>query len=149
MLCICSFLMLAGLASREDSVPPGYPSGSGETGGDTPLSSARRTRPRRGGAGSGVKVRYTPRLLRGILRGLLRQACPACSGTAGMRQEIAHTSCARRPGGTRKARLWACLSLSIKLFYPVFPLSRGSAHEIDFAVQNHKNREHVSRFLYL
>ena len=39
--------------------------------------------------GRGVKVRYTPRLLRRILRGLLRQACPACSGTAGMRQEIA------------------------------------------------------------
>ena len=45
--------------SRGDVVPPGYPSGSGETGGDTPLSSARRTRPRRGGAGSGIKVRQS------------------------------------------------------------------------------------------
>ena len=39
-------------------------------------------------------------------------------------------------------------SLSIKLFYPIFQLSRGSAHEIQSAQQIDKNREHVSRFLY-
>ena len=40
------------------------------------------------------------------------------------------------------------LSLSIKSFFRLYSVSRGSAHEIDFAKQNHKNREHVSRFLY-
>ena len=44
MLCICSFLMLAGLASRGDAVPPGYVSGSEETGNDTPLAPARQGR---------------------------------------------------------------------------------------------------------
>ena len=75
--------------SKGDAVPLRYAPGSGETGGDNPLSSARRTRPRRHGAGRGVKVRYTPRLLRGILCGALRCACPACSDFVGMRQEIA------------------------------------------------------------
>ncbi len=60
--------------SKGDVVPPGYPSGSGETGGDTPLSSARRTRPRRGGAGRGVKVRqswtFTGNLMRPAAAGL-------------------------------------------------------------------------------
>ena len=32
------------------------------------------------------------------------------------------------------------------IFDPKHP--RVSAHKIDFAMQNHKNREHVSRFLY-
>ena len=40
------------------------------------------------------------------------------------------------------------VSLSIKSFFRLYSVSRGSAHEIDFAKQNHKNREHVSRFLY-
>ena len=39
-------------------------------------------------------------------------------------------------------------SLSIKSFLREYGISRGSAHKIDFATQNHKNREHVSRFLY-
>ena len=39
-------------------------------------------------------------------------------------------------------------SLSIKSFFRLYNVSRGRAHEIDFAKQNHKNREHVSRFLY-
>ena len=41
MLCICSFLLQK---SRGDAVPPGYVSGSGETGGDTPLAPARQGR---------------------------------------------------------------------------------------------------------
>ena len=51
MLCICSFLLQK---SRGDAVPPGYVSGSEETGNDTPLSSARR-----GQRGSGIKVRQS------------------------------------------------------------------------------------------
>ena len=39
--------------------------------------------------------------------------------------------------------------LSIKSIFRECSVTRGSAHEIDFASQNHKNREHVSRFLYL
>ncbi len=48
--------------SKGDAVPLRYAPGSCETGGDNPLSSAQRTRPRRRGAGGGKKVRYTPRL---------------------------------------------------------------------------------------
>ena len=51
--------------------------------------------------------------------------------------------------GNAKGTPLACLSLSIKSFFRLYSVSRGSAHEIDFAKQNHKNREHVSRFLYL
>ena len=40
------------------------------------------------------------------------------------------------------------VTLSIKSIFRECSVSRGSAHEIDFATQNHKNREHVSRFLY-
>ena len=54
--------------SRGDVVPPGYPSGSGETGGDTPLSSARRTRPRRRGAGRGIKVRQSWTFMGNLMR---------------------------------------------------------------------------------
>ena len=50
--------------------------------------------------------------------------------------------------GNAKGTPLACLSLSIKSFFRLYSVSRGSAHEIDFAKQNHKNREHVSRFLY-
>ena len=80
-------------------------------------------------------------------------------------QEIAHTSCARRPGGTRKARLWRAFQSVDKVnFFENTVFRASSAHEIDFATQNHKNREHgpghpllplcgnspcVSRFLYL
>ena len=68
--------------------------------------------------------------------------------------------CHRR---TKKVRPTADPSLSIKSIFREFSVSRGSAHEIDFAKQNHKNREHgpghpllplcgnspcVSRFLY-
>ena len=35
-----------------------------------------------------------------------------------------------------------CISLSIKSFFLLYSVSRGSAHEIDFAKQNHKNRKH-------
>ena len=62
------FFRACGLSSKGDAVPPGYVSGSGETGNDTPLSSAQRTRPRRRGAGRGKKVRYTPRLFMNLLR---------------------------------------------------------------------------------
>ena len=79
-------------------------------------------------------------------------------------QEIAHTSCARRPGGTRKARLWRAFQSVDKVnFFENTVFRASSAHEIDFATQNHKNREHgpghpllplcgnspcVSQFLY-
>ena len=68
MLCICSFLMLAGLASRGDAVPPGYVSGSEETGNDTPLAPARQGRPRRRGAGSGIKVRQSWTFMENFMR---------------------------------------------------------------------------------
>ena len=91
-VCECrrSFSVPAGF--QGDAVPPGYVSGFSGTGNDTPLSSAQRTRPRRRkvncpegaregalgyGAGRGKKVRYTPRLSWGILRGALRCACPS------------------------------------------------------------------------
>ena len=48
----------------------------------------------------------------------------------------------------KKAPHWGAFSLSIKSIFRECSVSRGSAHEIDFAKQNHKNREHVSRFLY-
>ena len=79
--------------------------------------------------------------------------------------EIAHTMCARRPGGTRKARQRRAFQSVDKVnFFENTVFRASSAHEIDFAVQNHKNREHgpghpllplcgnspcVSRFLYL
>ena len=48
----------------------------------------------------------------------------------------------------RKRKIEDSISLSIKSISRECSVSRGSAHEIDFATQNHKNREHVSRFLY-
>ena len=47
------------LNSRADAVPPGYVFGSGETEHDTPLAPARQGRPRRRGAGRGIKVRQS------------------------------------------------------------------------------------------
>ena len=80
MLCICSFLMLAGLASRGDAVPPGYPSGSEETGNDTPLAPARQGRPRRRGAGSGIKVRQSWTFMENFTR-------PAAAGLSALLAE--------------------------------------------------------------
>ena len=59
--------------SRGDRSPPGYPVGSGETAGDTPLAPARQGRPRRRGAGSGKEVRQSRTSL-GICIGALRCA---------------------------------------------------------------------------
>ena len=60
-----------------------------------------------------------------------------------MRQEIAHTMCARRPGGTRKARQRRAFQSVDKVnFFENTVFRASSAHEIDFATQNHKNREH-------
>ena len=80
-----SLKLLRGTLSPLDTPPV-----PDETGGDNPLSSAQRTRPRRCGAGRGKKVRYTPRLSWRFLRGALRSACPACFAEGKMRQEIAH-----------------------------------------------------------
>ena len=89
--------------SKGDAVPLRYAPGSGETGSDNPLSSARRTRPRRRGAGRGVKVRqswtFTENFMR---RTAARLSCLFC------RRQNAAGDCALR---ARKARL-ACLSLS-------------------------------------
>ena len=141
MLCICSFLMLAGLASRGDAVPPGYVSGSEETGNDTPLAPARQgrlgTRVPRQRCKSPAELDFYGEFYAACCGRPVRPPCRRQDWA-----EIAHTECAQQ----------SCLrhdcSLSIKLFYPIFPLSRGSAHEIDFAAQNHKNRGRVPRFLY-
>ena len=89
--------------SKGDAVPLRYAPGSGETGSDNPLSSARRTRPRRRGAGRGVKVRqswtFTENFMR---RTAVRLSCLFC------RRQNAAGDCALR---ARKARL-ACLSFS-------------------------------------
>ena len=104
--------------SKGDAVPLRYAPGSGETGSDNPLSSARRTRPcrrkvncpfgaREGalgyGTGRGVKVRqswtFTENFMR---RTAVRLSCLFC------RRQNAAGDCALR---ARKARL-ACLSFS-------------------------------------
>ena len=104
--------------SKGDAVPLRYAPGSGETGSDNPLSSARRTRPRRRKvncpfgaregalghvAGRGVKVRqswtFTENFMR---RTAVRLSCLFC------RRQNAAGDCALR---ARKARL-ACLSFS-------------------------------------
>ena len=56
------------LASKGDAVPLGYAPGSGETVGDNPLAPARQGRPRRGGAGSGIKVRQSWTLIGNFMR---------------------------------------------------------------------------------
>ena len=104
--------------SKGDAVPLRYAPGSGETGSDNPLSSARRTRPRRRkvncpfgaregalgyGAGRGVKVRqswtFTGNFMR---RTAVRLSCLFCQ------RQNAAGDCALC---ARKARL-ACLSFS-------------------------------------
>ncbi len=83
---------LFSLSSKGDAVPLRYAPGSRETGGDNPLSSAQRTRPRRRGAGSGIKVRQSWTFIGNFTR-------PAVAGLsclfrrlrAEMRQEAAHT----------------------------------------------------------
>ena len=67
--------MLAGLASRGDAVPPGYPSGSGETGGDTPplVRTADEAAPRRRGQRSKSQVHaptFTGNFMRPAAAGL-------------------------------------------------------------------------------
>ena len=47
------------MISKGAAVPLRYESGSSETGFDNPLSSARRTRPRRHGAGIGIVPRQS------------------------------------------------------------------------------------------
>ena len=93
-----------------DAVPPGYVSGSGETGNDTPLSSARRTRPRRRGAGSGVKVRqswtFTGNFMR---RSAERLSCLFC------RRQNAAGDCARR--AQKRHAVGVPFSLTLLLFY--------------------------------
>ena len=110
------------LVSKGDAVPPGYVSGSEETGNDTPLSSAQRTRPRRRkvncpegaregalgyGAGRGKKVRYTPRLSWGILRGALRCACPSSLPAARLDGNSARSA--------QKSTPLACFSFSCRI----------------------------------
>ena len=99
--------------SKGDAVPLRYAPGSGETGSDNPLSSARRTRPRRRkvncpfgaregalgyGAGRGVKVRqswaFTENFMR---RTAVRLSCLF------FRRQNAAGDCALR---ARKARRW-------------------------------------------
>ena len=63
-----AFFRACGLSSRGDAVPPGYVSGSGETGNDTPLAPARQGRPRRRGAGSGIKVRQSWTFMENFMR---------------------------------------------------------------------------------
>ena len=83
---------LFSLSSKGDVVPLRYAPGSGETGGDNPLSSARRTSPRRRGAGSGIKVRQSWTFIGNFTR--LAAAGLSCLFRrlrAEMRQEAAHT----------------------------------------------------------
>ena len=122
--------------SKGDSVPLRYAPGSGETGSDNPLSSARRTRPRRRkvncpfgaregalgyGAGRGVKVRqswtFTGNFMR---RTAVRLSCLFC------RRQNAAGDCALC---ARKARRWR-------------------AFLIAFAAQTHKKSGRAPDFLY-
>ena len=121
-VCECrrSFSVPAGF--QGDAVPPGYVSGFSGTGNDTPLSSAQRTRPRRRkvncpegaregalgyGAGRGKKVRYTPRLSWGILRGALRCACPSSLPAARLDGNSARSA--------QKSTPLACFSFSCRI----------------------------------
>ena len=65
--------------SKGDAVPLRYAPGSGETGSDNPLSSARRTRPRRRGAGRGIKVRQSWTFMGNLMRrSAKRLSCLFC-----------------------------------------------------------------------
>ena len=82
---------LFSLSSKGDAVPLRYAPGSGENGGDNPLSSARRTRPRRCGAGRGIKVRQSWTFMGNFMRrSAERLSCLFC-----LRQNTAG-NCARR-----------------------------------------------------
>ena len=99
-------------ASRGDAVPPGYVSGFSGTGNDTPLSSAQRTRPRRRGAGSGVKVRrswtFTGNFMR---RSAERLSCLFC------RRQNAAGACAQRAQKRHAVGVPFSLTLFLLLFY--------------------------------
>ena len=83
--------------SKGDAVPLRYAPGSEETGGDNPLSSAQRTRPRRRGAGRGIKVRQSWTFMGNFMRrSAERLPCLFC-----LRQKSAG-DCA--PQGREKAR---------------------------------------------
>ena len=124
---------LFSLSSKGDAVPLRYAPGSGETGGDNPLSSARRTRPRRRGAGSGIKVRQSWTFIGNFTR-------PAAAGlsclfwrgqnTAG---NCAHNVCAasrRDAKGTPKACLFSWIYEKLKFLI----LSIAPSHQFPFSV---------------
>ena len=71
--------------------PPGYVFGSGETENDTPLAPARQGRPRRHGAGRGIKVRQSWTFMGNLMRrSAERLSCLFC------RRQNAAGNCARR-----------------------------------------------------
>ena len=104
--CLRAFFQGGGAA------PPGYVSGFSGTGNDTPLSSAQWTRPRRHGAGSGVKVRQSRTFTGNFMRrSAERLSCLFC------RRQNAAGACAQRAQKRHAVGVPFSLTLFLLLFY--------------------------------